>query len=68
MWHQNYKAIPQFLVPPPSKQQLYHVLFLYTTQKSLLATITINPLFYVIQPPQVYPILQFIHILQQTFL
>ena len=51
MWHQIYKAIPQFWVPPPSKQQLYYVLFLHTTQKSLLPTITTNP--------QVNAILQF---------
>ena len=51
MWYQNYKAVPQFFVPPPSKQQLYYVLFLHTTQKSLLPTITTNP--------QVNAILQF---------
>ena len=48
MWHQNYKAIPQFWVLAPLKQQLYYVLFLHTGQKSLLPTITTNPLFYVI--------------------
>ena len=67
MWHQNYKAIPQFWVLAPLKQQLYYVLFLHTGQKSLLSTITTNPLFYVIWPPQVNPILQLTHILQQTF-
>ena len=59
MWHQNYKAIPQFWVLAPLKQQLYYVLFLHTTQKSLLPTITTNP--------QVNAILQFTHILQQSY-
>ena len=67
MWHQNCKAMPQFWVPPPSEQQLYYVWFLHTAKKSLFPTITTNPLFYVIRPPPVNPILQFIYILQQSY-